>query len=165
LSKEVVFSRNDLFVGTVPGEDYGYKRNLRVTIDVEISKLTGRTFQTTEHGQITDPLEFSMMLGVWRPNRSDFVACGQYREGLAELTTFAKGFDADKAQRLSELWDRWHLNTMKAACAHQDSTRHSVCQEGSGYVYGHAWLAEELPEGFQAELEALLPPARKKEEA
>lgn len=148
--------RKSIFVGTVKGEDYGYKRNLRVTLDVELRTQSG-TWQTTEHGQVTDPTELSICGNVWRPDGRDLVSCGQNCEVLTELDTFAKGFDADKAQKLYELWNRWHLNTMKAACAHQDKLRGAVCQNGSGYQYGTAWLAEELPENFEQELEELLP--------
>jgi hypothetical protein len=55
-------------------------------------------------------------------------------------------------------WDRWHLNTMRAGCAHQtvvweDSRygvrpsleRTPVCPV-SGYRYGSAWLVEVLPD-------------------
>jgi hypothetical protein len=47
--------------------------------------------------------------------------------------------------RLRMTWDRWHLNGMRAGCAHlgKGSTIGDVC-EVSGYKYGHAWLVEPL---------------------
>jgi hypothetical protein len=155
----------DLFVGTVPGEEYGYKRNLRVTISVELAH-TGQQTETTEHGHVSNPLRFSISGGVWNPNRTDYVSAGQITDVLTSLGTFAPGFDADKAARLAGLWQRWHLNDVRAGCAHQavvwEDGRPSLdltlpCPV-TGYRYGSAWLTEELPEGFADELWSLLPP-------
>jgi hypothetical protein len=161
----------NLFVGTVSGDKYGYKRNLRVTIDVEIER-TGRDAETIHHLPAEDPPRFSISGGVWNPNRTDYISYGQITDVLAELTTYAPGFDAGKAAKLAALWERWHLNDMRAGCVHQgepayrqgrygpevDLSSVPPCPE-TGYRYGSAWLVEELPEGFEAELRALLPQA------
>jgi len=56
---------------------------------------------------------------------------------------------AQCAQML-DVWDRWHLNHMRAGCEHQRAAKWGrerlsepcpVC----GYRWGHAWLKEELP--------------------
>lgn len=73
-----------------------------------------------------------------------------------------------RAQRILELADRWHLNTMKAGCAHQTvvwenseyGRRPSLeltkpCPE-TGYRYGSAWLVEVPPAEVIEELRALV---------
>jgi hypothetical protein len=73
-----------------------------------------------------------------------------------------------KVRRIVELADRWHLNTMRAGCAHQTVVyetgpygrqqpsleRTKPCPV-TGYRYGSAWLVEVPPEDVIAELRAL----------
>jgi hypothetical protein len=72
---------------------------------------------------------------------------------LRSVVTFAPGWDAAKAERLAEIADRWHLNDMRAACAHMvdlpddptyDARKDITCPV-TGYRYGTAWLVEPLP--------------------
>lgn len=120
--------------------DYGYKRAGRLTIDV---RLTG------------DRLAISA--GWWNPRGTDFNQCGQMADTLralmmADRIRYAAGWDAARLDHLLEVWDRWHLNDMRAGCQHQrqmgwtsyddhPSEECPVC----GYRYGTAWLVEELP--------------------
>jgi hypothetical protein len=46
-------------------------------------------------------------------------SCGQCAEALGDLKEYAAGWDADKAKRMREIWDHWHLNNMRAGCEHQ----------------------------------------------
>lgn len=169
---------DDLYVGRVDATKYGYSRGtLKVTIDVEV-KRAGRTRETTEHDQIENPLSFSMSCGVWNQRETDITSGGQNCEVLNDLTVFADGFDAEKAARLVELWQRWHLNTMRAGCAHvepvyttdqykrrvvdMDATpacpvNRGTEREPDHYRYGRAWLTEPLPEGFTDTIRANLP--------
>lgn len=98
-------------------------------------------------------------------------ACGQVRDGLVDPAfTPAPGIDAT---RLREVWDRWHLNGMKAGSPAQEAhlrahpidraaDHFKVATEalraaglqpdpghlynGKPYSYGSAWLHEEVPE-------------------
>jgi hypothetical protein len=64
----------------------------------------------------------------------------------------ADGWNAGMVAVLQKVWDRWHLNDMKAGCWHQrelgwDADKHiskpcPVCS----YKYGTAWLSEDVPE-------------------
>jgi hypothetical protein len=52
-----------------------------------------------------------------------------------------------------EIWKRWHLNGMNAACAHMPADAHEKWLAGeqvecpkTGYKYGSAWLSEPLPD-------------------
>lgn len=104
--------------------------------------------------------------------------CGQIR--LDNITKPAPGIDIKKLQ---EIWDRWHLNDMRAGCEHQrknwntseeirfpngqvktagwvKETEHpkgllsKPCEE-CGYKYGSAWLFEEVPQEVINYLESL----------
>lgn len=54
--------------------------------------------------------------------------CGQTRDALDRLTTFAPGWSAELAKQTREAWDRWHLNDMRAGCAHQRAAGWKTCQ-------------------------------------
>lgn len=44
---------------------------------------------------------------------------GQCTDALAYLTGYAPGWSAKSAARLKAIWERWHLNNMRAGCEHQ----------------------------------------------
>lgn len=57
---------------------------------------------------------FSMSAEVWNPRHTDIYCGGQC------VDTVAAYFPANaKAQRMVEIWKRWHLNDMRAGCQHQ----------------------------------------------
>lgn len=168
LNGEEVFRREDVFVGRVPGESYGYKRPLRVTVSVRLESEDRRDeYETVTHEKVSKPLTFAITTAVWIPSGKDWVSGGATVEPLRELTEFAAGFNAEKAQALADL-DRYHLNGLRAGCVHQtpvyeekpyrrvDLDATLPCPE-TGYRYGHAWLVEVLPDDFQETLTALLP--------
>jgi hypothetical protein len=84
-------------------------------------------------------------------------AGGQVLDHAKAVVEPARGLDLAEVHHLTEVWDRWHLNGMRAACAHQQVkweqsdyglrpslTLTEPCAE-SGYRYGSAWLVEPLP--------------------
>lgn len=100
---------------------------------------------------------------------------GASRDAFRDVVRFVYGWDADRCRELADLGDRWHLNGMRAACAHQsvvweDSdygrrpslTLTEPCSL-SGYRYGSAWLADPMPADvlsyFRAVAETGRPPA------
>src|SRR5215469_14742086 len=120
LNGEIVYKRERVRVGQVDGEAYGYKRPLWVTVDVTMEQLNRQPeYETTEHEHVSGPLDFSITTDVWRPDGRDIVSGGATVEPLRELVTYADGFDAEKAAALAAL-ERWHLNAMRAGCAHQE---------------------------------------------
>lgn len=139
------YEAKDIHVGTVDGRP--------LTIDVRLSHRVardGRTFETTEHEQVTDAWELS--ISGQTPDSG-----GQIIDALADLDT-----NNPQAQELASIWQRWHLNGMRAACAHQtpalrgsDGYDADPCPE-TGYRYGHAWLHEPLPDEVVSDLLAIL---------
>lgn len=58
--------------------------------------------------------EFSMSASIWQPSMRDIVHDGQC------VDTVAAYFPEDaKLQRMAAIWERWHLNHMRAGCEHQ----------------------------------------------
>lgn len=88
-------------------------------------------------------------------------ASGQISESIADVQTYAPGWDKKLAMEFAALWGRWHLNDLRAGTAAQETflrahpeTRYEkACaaltaaglNPDNGYRYGSAWLREEVP--------------------
>lgn len=164
-------------VGYVPGEPYGYKRKLRVTVEFRVERLErAETYETTTHTRVTAPLEFALTTAVWEPptrtRERDIVTGGATIEPLVDVLEhgeLAPGFTREKVERLIEMFEQHHLNAMKAGCAHQTvaldpkgrgydthyALDHTPACPETGYRWGRSWLLEPLPEGFVDELLAM----------
>lgn len=160
----VVYGPDGLQVGSTPGEPYGYKQSLKVTVEIRIEQIPG-AHETTEHQTIASPLDFAITANVWKPGEKDVVASGQVGDVLDHLDSYTYG--EDLVRFLQEAADRWHLNNMRAACAHQDITvpddvpRHEWMNwrldnvppcPVEGYRYGRKWLVEPLTDEFVRDL-------------
>lgn len=129
-----------------------------VVLEVSIDRTPGE-WQTTTHDTVTDPLCLHIVGEAYEKGerRGNPSRAGQCVDALDEITKPAAGWTLDEVREVRALWDRWHLNTMKAGCAHQTVVwedepyrRPSLeltqpCPE-TGYRYGHAWLTEPLPD-------------------
>jgi hypothetical protein len=168
LNGELVFNAKDVPVGRTGGEQYGYKRSLAVTVEVQMEILDRRdAYETVDHTMVTKPLDFAITTAVWQPGWNDMVAGGATVEPLRELVTYLNGFDAESVAALADLAE-WHLNSMTAGCAHQGPP---VMKDGTygpevdfdqtppcpvtGYKYGSAWLLRPLPDGFHKRVREL----------
>ncbi len=114
-------------------------------------------------------LVFAMQAEVWQSNKRDILMGGQCVDKVAELFP-----DDAKAQRMRAIWDRWHLNDMNAGSpaqmewlrnneivapypkSHYEEASKALAlvglnpdpdylHNGKPYLYGHAWIKEELP--------------------
>lgn len=118
---------------------------------------------------------FSMCAEIWRADKRDIHEGGQCVDRVAAY--FPKDM---KAQRMVEIWKRWHLNDMRAGSAiqeqwlrnnpipaeeyaypksHYDVASEKLAAAGlnpdpDGYRYGHAWKCEELPAEVIAEIQS-----------
>lgn len=154
-----VFDAEDVPVGRVSGSEYGYKNNLLVTVSVRMERLARQEeYETTQHVWLEGPLDFSISTGVWMPNRSDIVSGGTNIEPLKYLVKYENGFNETTAWRLAVMGVDWHMNGMRAGCAHQvqgDAGLDSPKCPVTGYRWGSKWLVEPLPEGFLEEVKAI----------
>lgn len=90
-------------------------------------------------------------------------SCGQIDMGLGchgIPINPTPGWTMDKINRLLAIWKRWHLNDMRAGCEHQQQHKNvdkgpigAVCAQ-CGWVYGHGWKLEVVPEDVLQELVA-----------
>ena len=116
--------------------------------------------------------------------------CGQYMNPLTnEDRPPLTGWNRDTMRQLAEVWNRWHLNNMRAGCEHQRANWGDVtarvetekgprprCQtyptehpdgvltkpcEVCGYKYGSEWLYEEVPVNVLKWLQSLPPSTHK----
>lgn len=102
--------------------------------------------------------------GVEGPYRNGNCAgsCGQIemgysRDKLNEDMELSNGWSLTKWFYFLKVWDRWHLNDMRAGCEHQRANgwtyeehhdpktfKGEACLQ-CGYKIGSAWLKEEVP--------------------
>jgi hypothetical protein len=127
------------------------------------------SIQPTEHGP-----RVSLQGLIWQRSRRDIESGGQNQDTLRRF------YPTDaRVQRLCDLWDRWHLNDMRAGTPAQEAAIRTwraalpdprrdydygaACDylkslnlyDDQGYKYGHAWLFEPVPAEVLAELRAI----------
>ena len=146
--------------------EIGYKGRLALVVDVHVDvdgelRITG----DTREGMGT-------------------VSGGQNIDDLAQITDYADGWDAEKVRRLTDIWERWHMNYLRPGSpaqmeylrdslitvAYPESHFHRAIValevaglqpdpghiiDGEPYSYGSLWLKEELPSAIIDELVAL----------
>ena len=91
--------------------------------------------------------------GVEGPNSSGNCrgSCGQIVMSEWDVVTYANGWNSSMVARLRDVWNKWHLNDLRAECTHQRSlgwtwkTHPSAVCPTCGYKLGHSWLREEVP--------------------
>lgn len=127
---------NTINLGRIPGETYGYQKPLAVIVRAALEPFT-ETVSTIEHEQVEGGLRLSLTGEVrktWPAGNDRTVSAGQIDRDTVKLLD----------PHLAEIWGRWHLNDMRAGCAHQTG-RHAPPCAVSGYLWGHSWLYEPLP--------------------
>lgn len=106
-----------------------------------------------------------------RKAERNMISSGQNIDEARKVTTPGPGLTMDDVRGVVDVWDRWHLNDMRAGCTHQRSfgwdAMHALESRGRytgmsearvraferigrpcpacGYRYGSAWLSEEVP--------------------
>jgi hypothetical protein len=112
------------------------------------------------------------------PSGNCLGGCGQIvwhlKEEDPKKWIFNEGWERSLMYKFLVIWDRWHLNDMRAGTPKQEefirewekTNRYDykqVCEalkeaglyEDNGYKYGHGWLTEELPQDVIEFLESL----------
>lgn len=143
--------------------DYNHsgRKNCKVTIEVELS----------------DDGRLSICGSIWNPRETDIYSGGQNIDQIRDLLR-----GSPKVERIHAVWERWHLNDMRAGSPRQQAylktqtfpgypTSHydwargvlaaaglqpdtEYLHNGKPYSYGSAWLREELPADVIAEVQS-----------
>jgi hypothetical protein len=143
-----IFRVRNVFVGWTAD-------NKRVHIDAELRTSEGDG-RTIEHKPVTDPVTLAATHTTYKGKKNierNMEGSGAGYRDVLRVVEPAPGYTLAEVRELGRIGERWHLNTMRAGCAHMDlpkdtsydARKHIVCPE-TGYKYGSAWLTEELPE-------------------
>lgn len=122
-------------------------------------------YRMTDHSTAQHVTQLSVTGWTVGPHARTLWGGGQNRDDVASVVDFrGSSWTASDVASLVGLWDRWHLNTMRPGCVHQvrpsglsmSDALDSIppCEE-TGYRWGSAWLAEELPLEARTELARL----------
>lgn len=137
---------------------------LRFIIQLTLEEQGGeRVMHTIEHEPVARVTRLSISGAGLERSARDIAYGGQCRDALEELRELAPGWTQADVDSIAAIWDRWHLNDLRAACAHMDlpedksyDARHHIeCEAGTGYKYGTAWLVEPLPDDVVTEMQRL----------
>lgn len=132
-----------------------------LTVRVELSAHDrGGAHETIYHGPTPVPCwRLSVTSYEWKRDCSDIEGGGATTDYIRQAARRPEPkFGPWELHALAKLGDRWHLNDLQAACAHQtvvwEDGRYGrqpsleltePCPE-TGYRYGSAWLTEPLPD-------------------
>ena len=162
----------DLLIGRWTADE-GNLRNTgyRMEVDFGLRFHSGGEWTTIEHEPISEYVEFSASGGTYRNGAEDGFGQNLYLLTNLDPDRLAPGWTNADVRSLRTIWERWHLNGMKAGCAHLEyqyeeppeapyrrlklDGEGTVC-EVSGYKMGRAWLVEPLPEHVIVEVRRLL---------
>jgi len=96
----------------------------------------GRAYITWTLDEKKEGAVFSMSAEVWQISGRDIDMGGQCVDKVAAM------FPHDeKAQRMAEVWARWHLNDMRPGCEHQREWNTDKPIEITRYTWGPAFHA------------------------
>lgn len=155
----------------MPEQIIGYTDDReRVSVEISLTTHSGRTFETVNHDSVTSVTRLSIVGNLYGPHCRNPWACGQIRNDVRRVTRPSKGWTLEDIARLADIWEHWHLNDMRAACAHMslptdtsyDARQHITCprvrlvKNQKHYRYGHAWLVESLPIDVLADVQRFI---------
>ena len=155
-----IVKQGKFYLGKVDYNGSG-RKNCKAILEYELRE--------TDNG-----LEFSAQGEIWNPRETDIYFGGQCVDKVAAFP----GAYHPKAKRLVEIWQRWHLNGMNAGSkaqedylrehpldpesyrypkSHYEAASEYLKQAGlnpdaDGYMYGHAWKHEPLPQAIVDEI-------------
>jgi hypothetical protein len=155
----------------------GYKQRCPVTIDMHIIwKPTVYPHKDWDLNFCPGGHELSISGSIWQPRRSDCVCGGQCQGSIRAVAlsslgkfTWAKDMNKKKLEEILDIWDKCHLNDMRAgtrlqhAILDKNEEENGPCDsrdwydwattvldendmlEDRGYIFGSAWLFETIP--------------------
>lgn len=164
----------DVIIGRWAADEGNARRSgYRMEVSFGLKHHAEHEFITTEHEQIGEYVEFTASGGIYRNGGEP--SFGQNLDNLRLIDRVESPWTRADIRSLRMIWERWHLNGMRAGCAHltmqyePDPTygyrRLKLDGEGTvcpvnGYRMGRAWLVEPLPDIVIDEVKRLLALAR-----
>jgi hypothetical protein len=148
------FKREHVFVGTTLA---GH----RVFVSGEVRRQPNpSTAQAIDHQEIEDPETLSLLSTVFKGKKNtsrNYEGGGATAPELRAIVKAAPGFTVAEARELRKIGEHWHLNTMRAGCAHMDlpddesyDARKNITCPHTDYKYGAEWLVEPLTDEVRA---------------
>lgn len=125
----------------------GRRRYLHVFVDIEL-ETSQRAGMTIDHEPIAAGYTVLSITAVGYRHRDKSDGGQRGGQAIELIRKLADGPLYLKRKRIADVWERWHLNNMRAGCAHQPPGRYPDVPdcEVSGYKHGSAWLIERLPD-------------------
>jgi hypothetical protein len=90
----------------------------RIYAHLSVTTDDTREASTVGHERVTGTVRLSAFAFAIAKGRREAHAAGQMLEDLTEVTEYAAGWTRADVRSLLTLWRRWHLNDMRAGCAH-----------------------------------------------
>jgi hypothetical protein len=140
------------FVGRNSGGD-------RLFVEMNLRSIT-RAQETITHDTARGPAPTISITGMEvRKRASRVTGVGQIANSLYGMLPANGWTNADIAS-LRSIWKNWHLNELRAGCAHMRPyrgpiDRNQICPE-SGYHYGSKWLYAPIPDATLREFKRLM---------
>ena len=145
--------KKTLDLGKIDYNNSGVK-NCKVTLEVELKEKK-------------EGLILSISGNIWNPRETDILCGGQCIDTIKEFFPNNK-----KVKRLIEIWEKYHLNYLKAGTPIQEkfinewkqnnkydytaaceALKEAGIYKDNGYKYGSGWLFEEIPQEIIREIE------------
>lgn len=154
-NRTITLTIKNLVIGHII--DNGQRQTM--TINVTLHQQPGDT-PTVDHTTQKRSLRLSITGNVHH-GRHD-ISSGQISSQIGDISELASDLTVADLVELQRLWQRWHLNHMRAwsremfdrvRAANFDYDRCSDITDSHGYVYGRAFLEEPL---VRSEMESLI---------
>ena len=148
--------KKDLLVGKARRSRINGPANCQAYVNIELREGENGT-------------ELSICGEIWNHLKTDVFLSGQCLDDMPDFISLWL-VSRSKFERIREVWKRWHLNDLNPGCEHQralmpiiirergddffnisnydaiiDLPVFGYCPFCDGYIYGSAWLHEELP--------------------
>lgn len=147
---------------------------IKVTVTLLDDKTSGEKLSAIDLTPVKRVRRFSIVGDYYENNR--LVSCGQCLTDFAEVVESLTGERKKAALEFLAIWDRWHLNDLRAGTIKQGQAIQKFLDSGwrydytdackkleeiglyedRGYKYGHKWLYEPLPKGFEGKIGKLI---------
>lgn len=120
----------------------------RVFVHMNLEDIN-KSLTTTHHHTVNSGVRISVTGSIVGKGSQSVIGVGQVLGELRYFDTGDSEWTPTDVQSLIKVWKTWHLNDMRAGCAHMilprdesyDARKGITCVE-SGYKYGSAWLYE-----------------------